>query len=487
MAERIRLPHGVLQKNDHELIVEIPLKNTKVIEAEQLMELTKSDSLFLACQKQEIKESTIYLCYTLPNGYKPLQQYTGAALKTKIKIAKEIMQIQKIQGTQFTTYIHPDNIYANSSGDVKFVHRGIRSVLPPELEDGKAFVFHIKCLIISLFTGKSFAELVNKGLTNIMVKHSFVKDLGKAKSLSEIENILSSNVQVQETEQKIIKDSKPVEKLRKTNDKINDQNLSEIKPHKEQDKQQITKENKKWATPFSFLLIGLLIGIVIMYMGQVKPNSNALASSNDDKKSVEKKLVMVNAEKDRQEQLLAAYRLLADGKNDEAIKKLASIKNLSDEDQQLLVREYMKQNTPESLRKAAMLSNEFNDEIAAKLVALNTEDSKKVLLNLQSDSPSIQIEQAWLKKEYDTVTQIAAQQPKSNKRAKRLAINSYLELGKTKEAEGLAKEIGDIPLQIKAKEQEIKSIKDDKKKSKKQKEKEIKEINKSIEKLKKKK
>ncbi|QGS68909.1 hypothetical protein CV093_12265 [Oceanobacillus sp. 143] len=40
------------------------------------------------------------------------------------QIALQILSVDRLIGTQYTTLIHPDNIYVTADGDVKFVFRG---------------------------------------------------------------------------------------------------------------------------------------------------------------------------------------------------------------------------------------------------------------------------------------------------------------------------------------------------------------------------
>ncbi|MEK3887589.1 type VII secretion protein EssB/YukC [Bacillus sp. FSL K6-3431] len=467
-------------------MVELQAAFTNVQEEEQLSELTKVDSLFLTCKKQEVKEETINLFFHLPEGYKPLKSWVKASLKTKQSIAKKILNINNIQGTQFTTYIHPDNIYCNSAGDVKFVHRGIRSLLPPEQEDGKEFIFQIKCLIISLFTGESFFELLKKRLTDIPIQQPFVKELGKAKSLMEIRDILSSD----KLETTAVNKPNAAMKVKPENKKNTSlhSGVTQSKYKQEDHKvnkmdSAISKLNKNWMYALGILMIGLLIGGLVSYVAQVKPQASALTSSNKEKKELANQLEKAVKTNNNQGGILAGYKLIFAGEHEKAIQVFSAVENLSMEEQKVLAKQYVELNTPESLEKASSLDSELHSTIAAKLVGLNSKEANAILMSLKSDSPSVQIEQAWLKEEYERVISIANEQLKEDNKAKVLAVKSYLKLEKTKEAEALAKQVGDIPLQIAAKNQEIDKIKKDTKKSKKNKDEEIEKIKKEIKKL----
>ncbi len=118
----------------------------------------------------------------------------------KQSIGLGILAVKRIEGTQFTTYIHPDNIYSNGKGDVKFVHRGIRSVLPPEAEDGQTFVYQLKCLLIAFFSGESFISLLQKGLSDFEYEGELLQQLKKAKSLKQLGEALEQEYQEPEEE-----------------------------------------------------------------------------------------------------------------------------------------------------------------------------------------------------------------------------------------------------------------------------------------------
>ncbi|WP_180968090.1 type VII secretion protein EssB/YukC [Cytobacillus massiliigabonensis] len=477
MIERIQLPHGVLLQDTHEAVMEIPLGMTNVQEEEQLSELRKEDSFFLKCIKQELTEGKIYLSYELPSGFRPLRARNQESLQKKQKIAKNILKIKQIQGTQFTTYIHPDNIYSNEEGEVKFVHRGIRALLPPEQDNGKEFIFQMKCLLLSLFTGKSFFELLEKNLTTIPIQNAFIEKLAKAKSFSEMEQALSMKVQ----ERKQV----PEKKIKKPTPAVPVQSKAEkataIDTKVENKRIKLETPVQKWGAALGILVFGLLAGTIITYLVQVKPGSSALAASNQDKSQLKSQLEQAENEKEAKEQILAGYKMILAGESEEAIKALEAAGDLSDEEKKVLAQQYVELNTPESLSKAANLDSELHGAIASKLVSLNTDDAKKALLSLKSDSPVVQIEQAWLGKEDDRIIKIFSEQLKDDKRAKKLAAHSYLRQEKINESFRLAVELKDVALQIAVKNKQIAMINSDGTKTQKEKEEQIKVIQKEIE------
>ncbi|MCJ7840237.1 hypothetical protein MUB24_04775 [Lederbergia sp. NSJ-179] len=492
MTDRVDLPYGVLKENDEEIIIEIPLTFTKAQEEEQLSELSKKDPLFFDCERQEIRGEHIYLYYPLPEGFKKLHVYKDANLALQKRISKNIIKIQRIQGTQFTTYLDPNNIYCNQAGEVKFVYRGIRSVLPPEQEDGKEFVFRIKCLILSIFTGISFNELINKTLPNIPIDQPWIEEIGKAKSLAEIDQVLS--VEGDEPREKQIHartnhsgQSKSKNQQGKRTSPLSTNQEKSKNLESQGNKKQRTEVfyKRKWFVALGFLIIGLLMGATIIQYMKVKPYEHALMSNHQNKLTLKKELEESKQAYAEQSKLLSAYQHLAIGEVDEAMKYFKDKNQLSPDELKVVTNYYIKQNTPASLKKAAELDSESHPTVAEKLAALKSEEANKVLASLQSESANVKIEQAWLKKEYEQVINLYNESLKDQPRAKTLAANSYYHLKKLADAMKLAKETKDIPLQISIKTEEKKATEANKKLDKKKKEEQVKAIDKEIAALKK--
>lgn len=540
MIERIQLPHGVLTQGTHEVVMEIPLGLTNVQEEEQLSELRKEDSLFLKCSKQELNEGTITLSYELPAGFRPLKARNQETVQKKQKLAKNILKIKQIQGTQFTTYIHPDNIYCNEEGEVKFVHRGIRALLPPEQDNGKEFIFQMKCLLLSIFTGKSFFELLEKNLTAIPVQNPFIEKLAKAKSFTELNEALSMKVQErkQASEKKINKqmpaasvhvnpakssaasvqvkgnnpsaaasihakrNNPPAESVNvKSNNlpaasihvkgnnppaasihaKVDNPPAAQMESKMGNKRFTLETPIQKWGAAIGILVFGLLVGTIVTYLVQVKPGTSALAASKQDKGQLQTQLEQIESEKERQLQILSGYKAILAGNSEEAIKTLEAAENLSAEEKKALAQQYVKLNTPESLSKAANLDSDLHRTIALQLVNLNTDEAKKALLSLKSESPAVQMEQAWLQNEDDRVIQLFNEQLKEDPRAKKIAATSYLRQEKINESFRLAVELKDVPLQIAVKNKQIEMVTKDATKTQKEKDDQIKVFQKEIE------
>lgn len=497
LANQVLLPHGVLFKSSEGLVMEIPLKETNVQDLEQLKELEKQDSLFLSCTKQELKPNQIVLHYHLEEGFQPLETWDDSSMYMKQKFAQGIISVKKIEGTQFTTYMHPENIYCNQDGKVKFIYRGIRSVLPPEQEDGKVFVYQIKCIILSIFSGMPYFDLLNNGIPLNSFNDRALNQLAKAKSLKDIEVFLAkdlSEINTKRTESSSnLKSTKENHQSTEQKNSMNfiksepDLSIPAMKPNlsltSEETLSISTNKSRKvlWLSGAGFLVLGLIIGLLSSYILQVKPNSVASASNLEEKNKIEKKLQI---ELDEKENHLAAYQLTAMRKNEEAIQAFEAIKRPSDDDKKVLANLYLALNTPDSLMKAAELDSSLQVQAAKGLVKLKSEEANKALLSIETMEPEILLEQAWLEKNYQQVTALAGDELKDSERANVLAANGLLEEGNSKEAYSFAKKTRDVPLKIKILDKQLKNIKADKSLSKKEKEKETKLVEKEQKKIK---
>ena len=500
MAKQVLLPHGVLYMGDKELVMEIPIKHARIQTPEQLSELKKADPLFFTCTKQAVKEETAALHYAVEEGYKPLKEHAASTMQVKQEIAKDLLLIRKIQGTQFTTYIHPENIYANKEGRVKFIHRGIRSVLPPDQEEGKVFVFQIKCLILSIFSGVSYFELLNNGAAQFKFKDKDLVQLQKAKSLKEIEVLLSKDLSgiKQPSAEGETHSGKPSLGMEQKSVKP-----AALKPSGSQAPPAVQQrppgplpaegrqagDNPKSKNPAllllsaaGFLVFGILAGVLGSYLFQVKPNSTALASNVEEKNAIEERL---QGELIKKERVLEAYRLAAQKKNDEAVKAFESMDSLSKEDETFLADLYMESDDPAHIVKAASMDPNLELDAVYTLLALKTQEANDAVLDIASDNQAVLFEQAVIRKDYVQAAELAKSVYPQDKRANTLVAKGLLEEGMAKEALEFAEKAKDTPLQISILEKQLKDVKADKKMSKKEKEKKQKELSKKIDNLKK--
>ncbi|KGA96946.1 hypothetical protein BALCAV_0213050 [Alkalihalobacillus alcalophilus ATCC 27647 = CGMCC 1.3604] len=190
MAKEIQFSNGTIVLLEDSFLVELNKHGTNVQEIEQLDELKKPNSLFFPLVEYEMDEEKIRLTYKKSPGYFPFVDFLQINQKEKQKLALALLDIQQIEGTQFTTSVEPNNVFFRQDGKVKLLHRGIRSVLPPEKLERKTFLYHLKCLIVSLFSGVDFHQLVEKGFVEGKTSSPLVDDLIQAKSIEQLVQVL---------------------------------------------------------------------------------------------------------------------------------------------------------------------------------------------------------------------------------------------------------------------------------------------------------
>ncbi|KMK78255.1 type VII secretion protein EssB/YukC [Alkalihalobacillus pseudalcaliphilus] len=190
MSKKWSFSYGNMIINDDTLIVELNKNGTNVQEVEQLDELKKPHPLFFSLQNREMNQEWIRLTYERTPGYFAFHEILSISQKEKQKLALALLDIKQIEGTQFTTTIEPHNVFFRQDGKVKFLHRGIRSVLPPEQVERKTFLYQLKCLIVSLFSGIEFAQLVEQGFIKGKSNSELVDQLIQAKSLRQLQEVL---------------------------------------------------------------------------------------------------------------------------------------------------------------------------------------------------------------------------------------------------------------------------------------------------------
>ncbi|MBM0066652.1 type VII secretion protein EssB/YukC [Alkalicoccobacillus gibsonii] len=464
---RHRLPKGTLIEGIEEILVELPVKETHVQAEEQLEELKRADELFLPVSTYGIEEDVLTVRYQLPNGYQGLQHVTGQSQEQKQELAKKILQVRRIEGSQFTTYIDPVNIYTNEAGDVKFAHRGIRAVLPPEQHESKVFVYRLKCLIISLFTAHSFYELIEKGLGERHSDEGIAGALYQAKSLDELESALNGTYSEPQPAEKPVQEETPVkqeEPIPVAPPMQMQQPASSPTTNQEQNTQPSTKKapKKGYATMIGAVVAGLAIGGVLVYSvvaGQADSQVNALTEqSNGELAALESDNEELQSTVDTQNQNLEAYRLLGAGERDQAIEAFEAMGELNEQDKESLKRLYLGHDNPEVVVKAASLDRAYAADTASRLVALNSDEARASLMTIESESPYVQLEQAWNEKNYGRVHELAQGELNESERAQKLSAESYYQEDNLDEAWKKAKELNNTDLKIRIKEKDIKKV-----------------------------
>lgn len=434
MSQDFRDGFGNLIDNGEIIVYEVQTERAKLITAEQLDELKRDDDLFLKCQHSIVDENWIKIYFKRNHEYQRIQTYIGSPIELKITISENLFKLNRLIGTQFTTTLHPDNIYINRKGDVKLAHRGIRHVLPPFDFNEEQLLSELKDTLVYLFTGY-LPKDDNKLFQSDM--EIFVNRIYEAKSMKELLHIIhSSRVS---SEEMGVSGNIP-EKV--------------VKNQKE-------KQNSKKLSLLSGILIGFLFGLVFLYVTQVIPLTEA--SSNNESILRKEQKVYEDEKKDLQQRLAdletinQAYSLSLVGEKEEAIKLLESVKNLPADGHDFLSTLYLESDNVIHLQKAAAIDEKHHRTVVEKLLSLKSDEANESILNIESDDPYILIEQAWINKQHDRVIELYNDTEK-NERTKLLAANSYLELNKPEEALALGKELNAIAIQISSIEKQIEIV-----------------------------
>lgn len=466
MSDKNKLQYGSIEENDDVVIYEIPKEQTNLLETEQLDELKRTDQSFFDCQHYVVDDTFIRIYYKRDKSFKKLSDFKTADEKLRRRIGSNLLTIEKLIGTQYTTLIHPDNIYVNDNGDVKYAHRGIRSVLPPEEFTSLQLINDLKMLLLYLFTTLALPEIRNMDMERSESKDPIIRSICSASSINQLQHFLQN----------------------KQFHSNNNRDTNAQSKNKKQEKPTANKQKKpnQKLSLMSGLLIGLLIGMLILYAAKVVPLTKA--STAVGKEHNEQQEVLTDKNKELQAMLddnrtvMNAYRAVVIGDTEEAIKLFEGVKTLDESAKRTMIEQYIKLNTLESLVKAAKLSDVYHVKVVQGLVGLNSKEANEEILGIKSDKPEIKVEQAWIKKEHEDVIE-QSKSINDNKRAKLLAAKSYIELGNTKEAMKLAKELKNKDLQIASLKKDIEKVKDDKKMKKDDKKDKTKDLQDKIKKL----
>ncbi|WP_042148738.1 type VII secretion protein EssB/YukC [Paucisalibacillus sp. EB02] len=439
LKDDYNLEFNTLHDNGEMIVFEIPSEQTKLKAAEQLDELKRPDELFFPCQHAIVDEKSVKLYFKRNHMYQNVQTLSNATIDLKINIIRNVSNLNRLVGTQFTTTLHPKNVYVNEQGDIKLVHRGIRHALPPNEFNEKQLLKEMKELAVYLFTGYSPYLAENQALETR--DESFITKLNQAHTLKEIEFI------IQNSELKVDKE------ITESN------NLNVSEPKKEK-----VKKRGKHISLLSGMLLGFLCGLIFLYVTQIIPLTD---TSSEMESSFSEKEKELNKEKEELNNLLSesnklneAYRLSFIGETEEAISVLELMDTLPEEGEELLTSLYLGSDNPDSLVKAIEIDKEHYKTVINKLVALNNVEANNKLLSFETDDPNITIEQAWINKDYEGVID-RYEQIKDSDRAKWLAARSYLEVNEPEKALALGEELEDLSIQKSSVEKLIELIESD--------------------------
>ncbi|TFJ91281.1 type VII secretion protein EssB/YukC [Lentibacillus salicampi] len=420
MENSYPLKNGYIKEENDSIIYQIPKEQTNLIETEQLDELKKNDSLFFKYQKCEVDDKFVRIYYEKLQGYRSILDYSDADNEVKRQIAINLLSVEKLIGTQYTTFIHPSNIYADNKGNVKLAHRGIRSVLPTGELTVPKLLSDLKGIIIYLFTSYNLSEIKSTKRKDVIKENSFIKEIYDAASIKRLHEILNS---------KVI----PEQKVRKKTPKL---------------------------SLLSGVLIGVIAGVILLYAVKVVPMSEAADKQSEQEADLSAENEELQDSLDHSNSIIKGYEAAMNSDTEEAISMFENIGNLNENAELALLEQYLKLNTPESLEKAANMGNAYPLKVVEGLRELNNSDANQAILSVESDMPEVRIEKAWINDEYENVIEIY-NDIQENERAKYLVARSYIEQENHKEAMKLGKELENNDIQIASLNLQKDEIKDD--------------------------
>lgn len=438
---------GDIREDNEMVIYQIEKEYTNLIDADQLDELKKTDPLFFRFLKGQESKQHVHIYYEKALGYHSIIDFAEADQEMKRKIAIGLLSIEKLIGTQYTTFLHPTNIYVDAKGNVKLVHRGIRSVFPTEELTVPQLLSDLKKIIILLFSSTRFSEVSD--WKNLKKGNPFLEKIYRASSIHDLRQIL----QAEETPAAA---------------------------------KEVQLPNKQL---LSGVLIGLIAGVLLIYLFQVMPMTQAADVQMDRKTSLEdenNQLKEVNAELEEELEhsdiMNEAFEHVIHGDTEEAINLLESAAYLEDHAEAILFEQYLLLNTQESLKKAVNMGMDDPISLVEELRSLKTKEAKAAILSIESSLPEVIIEQAWINGAYDKVIDTYTSL-KDNDRAKYLAAYSYIEQGNYKKAMQLGEELENKNIQIESLKLQIKEIKKDKDLDESEIEEQVEELEEMIEEL----
>jgi hypothetical protein len=433
----------LVEEKDTFIVLEVPSREINLMDQEQLEELKKPFPQFFDCTNYVVNETAVQFVYNKEKEYKPIENYRNKDRASMKKAAVQLLDIEKLIGTQYTTVIHPSNIYMKPDGTIKLAHRGIRNVFPNQTMSAAKLVTELRKVFIYLFSDIPY-EAIEANTYPLQLEAPLLLQIKQSKTLSELKKALEQHASNAEVKK-------------------------EAAPSKDKNKVQ-TESKKKSAgslqkvSPLVAALAGLIVGMVIIYFAQVVPLNN---TSAEEANVAEDEIAVLEEEKSQLEEQLNeetsrkdAYRVVFQGEIDEAVLQLESLGDLDNVETQLLFDLYLEQNNAESLGKALELGPDYEATAIRALIDLDTEAALERVTTWETDLNEVIIEQAYVRSEYENVIELA-EGLQDNRRAQLLAAYSYLETDQPAEALSIGQEIENTRIQISSWQKELELLADD--------------------------
>lgn len=212
-------------------------------------------------------------------------------------------------------------------------------------------------------------------------------------------------------------------------------------------KKSFQKYNKSKIVVPAGLVLGMVLGMLLLYMIKVVPMTEASTAEADQQKELTEVKEALEAEIAENDKLIESYHLAVTGRVEEAIASFEGIEKLDEEAQHTLIEQYIKLGNVDSLIKASKLDPAYNVKVVNELRSIEGEEAQQAILDIESEAPEVTIEQAWINEDFERVIDIYGDLS-DNDRAKYLAGSSYLELDNHKEALKLGEELNNKDMQI---------------------------------------
>lgn len=346
--------YGSIKEIADEVIYEIPKSQTNIIDAEQLEELNRQDDLFFDFKRYSLEGDVVRIYYQKSQGFMPLSSFKAKNNDLKAKVALNILAVEKLVGTQYTTLIHPDNIYVNEQGDIKFAQRGIRFVLSTDEFTRQQVVYEVKPIIIGIF---SAAAVNSSNIDELAQEQPVIREIQKAVTIEELRNVISQFATA-------------------TNTIKTDGIL----------KKNFQKYNKSKIAVPAGLVIGIVLGMLLLYVVKVVPMTEAFTAEADQQKELTEVKEALEAEIVENDKIIESYYLAVTGQVEEAIASFESIEKLDEEAQHTLIEQYIKLGTVDSLNKASKSDPSYNVKVVNELRSIDGEEAQQAILDIESEA-----------------------------------------------------------------------------------------------------
>lgn len=424
-------PIQLQQDEKNRFLTAIVLKeDTHIVETEQLEELKRDLPLFLRVGEIYIEEDRLKIAYETDPAFVPLSSKQSSPTEEKKASLAHLFQLRRLEGSPYIPYMDPDNLFVHPEHGLKIGHRGLREVLPPSNdEEGELFKAFQACLL-SMFSSYSFHHILRKGSSHLTWDESrLAQRMAQAKRLDELEELISPP----------------------PNSKDDPKRSSKINP---------------FILAGSMLVLGLGIGF-----------SGGTSADQDDSKSLEyrEEVEELKGQLASQQARAAAYQASLQNDHEKAIRLLEGLQNVNGETEALL------DGTIKSLREANTLKDSLKEAVVENLVSLQTQEANQVILQIESKSPRVMMEKAWINDDYEKVLEL--HKKVNGTRSTWLAANSYFQLSEYDQAVSLAKEVNETDFAIRVLKAKKDQVESDEGLSEEEKEEQLSRINQQIENL----